>query len=611
MKRYLLTVFVIVIALCSCNKEHIDDSPSTASRYVTFIADASETKTSMVYDEELKAYTMIWEAGDQIAVFEYANGFDYPKKYLSEPLEAGDISNEGRTAAFRVGLETVEGSDFKYVAVYPGTFSGGYEPYCEYLDLDKGDDFWREEWEYDGPAAGSHLLLRVVLPYEQSPTSDCYDASSNTMVSKVIESDSQIDDIADMQFARIGSILKISLTGLTDYVGEHISSAQFAFGDSFGGSLNCDYDTFLERYRFYKGYNQINLTPESVFIDENGCADLWIRCYAGEITDWFSLYITIGDVMKGKGEAVQLGRYVDLETLSRSIVIPEGKMAKFSVGGWGVADVQGVDNISYKVNPEMNGFTATWNDVADAAGYDFWYWSNTDPENKIKVNTITDNGDGTHSVTVAGLSPDTYNLKISPVPAAGHAMIDPNYYYPVSVPVGVEVTKNVYNYHFIEDLSDHVTSYDYEGLKLSYRNIRQSSWGATLVTSKSDWSIWNTAEFCNEICSMTFVADASTATEYQPYTDLNEVDHMIRPMDYVKVLASSGNGIWEQVEPQFSEPDIQNNKYPVTYTFPSGTKYFSVSSDTEKLNYVAPPFQPEYPASLMCTFYSIQMQIHE
>ena len=86
---------------------------------------------------------------------------------------------------------------------------------------------------------------------------------------------------------------------------------------------------------------------------------------------------------------------------------------------------------------------------------------------------------------------------------------------------------------------------------------------------------------------------------------------MIRPMDYVKVLASSGNGIWEQVEPQFMEPDIENNKYPVTYTFPSGTKYFSVSSDNEKLNDVAPPFQPEYPASLMCTFYSIQMQIHE
>ena len=431
------------------------------------------------------------------------------------------------------------------------------------------------------------------------------------MVSKVIESDGQIEEVADLQFARIGSILKISLTGLTDYVGQQISSARFLFGESFGGDLYCDYDTFLERYRFYKGFNEINLTPQSVTVDENGCADLWIRCYAGEITDWFSLYITIGDAIKGKGEAVTLARYVDLASLSRTIVIPEGKMARFSVGGWGVADVQGVDNISYKVNPEMNGFTATWNDVMNASGYDFLYASSTDPEMMLKVNNIQDNGNGTHSAIVEGLSPDTYTLKIIPVPADGHALIDPNYYYPVSVPVGVEVTKNVYNYYFIESLSDLVASYDYEGLELSYKNIRQSSWGATLVTSKSDWSIWNTAEFCNEICSMTFVADASTATEYQPYNDLNGVDHMIRPMDYVKVLASSGNGIWEQVEPQFMEPDIENNKYPVTYTFPSGTKYFSVSSDNEKLNDVAPPFQPEYPASLMCTFYSIQMQIHE
>ena len=37
-------------------------------------------------------------------------------------------------------------------------------------------------------------------------------------------------------------------------------------------------------------------------------------------------------------------------------------MARFSVGSLGVADVDGVNNISYKVNPEMNGFTATPHD---------------------------------------------------------------------------------------------------------------------------------------------------------------------------------------------------------------------------------------------------------
>ena len=608
MKRFAFTAVCAVVALCGCMK-NIEVSPSVETHYITFKADASATKTSMDYDGEKGAYTMIWEEGDQIAIFEYAEGFDSPKKYLSKPLEVGDI--DGQTANFRVSVNNAAGSDFSYVAVYPAVSSGGYEPYCEYLDLDKGYDDWRKKWEYDGPVAGSHLLLRVVLPYEQRPASNCFDASSNTMVSKVIKSEGQIKEFASLQFARIGSILKISLTGLNDYVGQQISSARFLFGDSFGGNLNCDYDTFLERYRFYKGFNEINLTPQSVTVDGNGCADLWIRCYAGEITDWFSLYITIGDAIKGKGEAVTLARYVDLASLSRTIVIPEGKMARFSVGSWGVADVEGVDNISYKVNPEMNGFTATWDDVTNAAGYDFWYWSNTQPENKIKVNNITDNGDGTHSVTVAGLSPDTYNLKISPVPAAGHAMIDLNDYYPVSVPVGVEVTKNVYNSFFTESLSDHDTSYDYDGLELSYKNIRQSEWGNILVTSESDWSIWNTAEFCNEICSMTFVADASTATENRQYIDKNQQNHMIRPMDYVKVEASSGDGSWEQVKPQFIEPDKDKNKYPVTYTFPSGTKYFRISSDTEKLNDDAPPLDPKYPASLMCTFYSIEMQIFE
>ena len=614
MKKSVIFMLLSAAAFCSCQREFAVETPSADThRHVIFVADAAQTKTSMSYDDETKGYNMTWDVGDRISIFEYAPGFDYPVRYSSEMLTESDISNNGQTARFRVILDEASGSDFQYVAVYPDVFSGGYEPECNYISWDaKGAfDVWSNDWGYDGPDVDPHLLVRAVLPFEQSPSADCFDPSANTMVSKVIKSDGQIENFAELRFARIGSILRISFKGLTDYVGKQVTEAVFGFGDSFGGDLICDYDTYLEKYKFYKGFNQIRLIPESVIVDQEGCADLWIRCYAGEITDWFSLYITLDDAGggKGKGEPVTLGKYVDLASLSRSVVIPEGKMAKFSVASWGVVDVQSVQNINYSVNPEMDGFTVIWEDVENAAGYNFWYYADNNPEERVKVE-VEDYGNGKHCATVAGLTPDYYNLIIIPVPADGHALIDPNYYYPVRIPVGIEVEKNIYNTFFTMLPDPNVSSYEYEGLSLNYKNIRQS--GNTLATAKNEWSLWNTAEFCNSISSLIFIADEWTATESQQYIDRNSTDHMIRPMDYVTVLASSGSGNWVSIAPEYGEPFTQGGyvRYPITYTFPQGTKYFRVSSDEERLEQHVPQVQ-NAPASLMCTFFSIRLMIYE
>ena len=245
MKRSALLLICFVMALCGCHKEFAEEMPSVDTHYVTFNANALGTKTTMSYDDQTGSYSMLWEVGDQITVFEYADGYDYPVKYLSEPLTESDISNNGKSAQFRVDINNPESkisidksnaSNFKYVAVYPGTFSGGYEPGCEYLNWDGKEesdpqyDSWCENWGYNGPSVDPHLLLRVVLPYEQSPTANSFDPTANTMVSKVIESNSQIQDMADLQFARIGGIIRITVKGLNDYVGQQITSARFSFG---------------------------------------------------------------------------------------------------------------------------------------------------------------------------------------------------------------------------------------------------------------------------------------------------------------------------------------------------------------------------------------------
>ena len=155
-----------------------------------------------------------------------------------------------------------------------------------------------------------------------------------------------------------------------------------------------------------------------------------------------------------------------------------------------------------------------------------------------------------------------------------------------------------------------MSSYEYEGLSLDYKNIRQS--GNTLATANNEWSLWNTAKFCNSISSMIFIADEWTATESQQYIDRNSENHMIRPMDYVTVLVSSGNGDWVSIDPEYGQPFTQGGymRYPVTYTFPPATKYFRVSSDEARLEQHIPQVQ-NGSASLMCTFYSIRLMIYE
>ena len=56
MKRFAFTAVCAVVALCGCMKD-IEVSPSVETHYITFKADASATKTSMVYDDEKGAYT--------------------------------------------------------------------------------------------------------------------------------------------------------------------------------------------------------------------------------------------------------------------------------------------------------------------------------------------------------------------------------------------------------------------------------------------------------------------------------------------------------------------------------------------------------------------------
>ena len=82
-------------------------------------------------------------------------------------------------------------------------------------------------------------------------------------------------------------------------------------------------DIYFEKTRF-------TISPQEILIKDDGTADLWLRTFAGELTDEFSieLYLDNGD----DGEVI-MRRKVDLVAENKTIEFNEGGMTIFSVGG--------------------------------------------------------------------------------------------------------------------------------------------------------------------------------------------------------------------------------------------------------------------------------------
>ena len=413
-----------------------------------------------------------WDVGDNIVLLEYnPNGelYDEVSEYYSSELQESDIT-DGK-ASFTVELETDEASDatYEYISTY-----GPYSYYEMYYWADAQDEAyisWAEQFGYTGEYIPSHMILNCRFEEYQYPTATSFDPSADLMVSQPVQTVGQLQDALTLKFARLGTIVKITLTGLQDYQGKPISYAEIEFGESYNKSLDILYDYKLEKYvhnNFVPARggdamppSRFVIQPNDVSVKEDGTADLWLRTYAGTLTDKFSIALALTD---DEDNEILLGRKVDLSSSGNIIEFKEGGMTVFSVGSWGLADVEGVYNCETEVNEARDGFKATWAAVENAVGYDCYlygwlepYDENGDPETEYPETPVTavDNGDGTWSVTVAnGLQPMNYALFIKPIPAEGHCLMYDSYEY-FNFKVGLPEV-----YHFHHDCFGGTNSYE-------------------------------------------------------------------------------------------------------------------------------------------------------
>ena len=413
--------------------------------------------------------------------------YDAIRTYYSEELTSNDILDNKAGFVFEE-IEDRTALQYSYVA----TYSGGYAKYSDWGSYDYLYEEWASAFDYTGERLDPHMVIQMSFPTYQTPLADSFDPYADMMVSDLKVLSDQMTGEASFRFARLGTIVKMTLTGLNAYAGKSLGEIEFSFGESFQLAGMIQYDPILNKYVPGQGemmyiVPSIRFDGSNITIKEDGTADVWFRILSGEVTDWFRVDICI--------EEDYLAQFVDLTKHRRTLIFEEGGMTTFSVGGFAVADVEPVGDISWTITDAMDGFTAKWEDVEHAAGYECYIESSDNTRTDISV---TDNGDGTHSATVEnGLAADTYYIYVRPVPEDGHELVTMEYRY-AEIPVGVPVPYWFSHTTFSDD-SENIEDTDesiipiYSPGKVRFQNLKKvydSSW--TALEATGDWFMYST-----------------------------------------------------------------------------------------------------------------------
>ena len=213
--KKIMNIFVLVAAaamtLVSCQKNEFE-TPAQKELHFTVKAGVPQTKTSIT-DNGDKTYTPSWAKGDKIGVF------------FADPAKDENLTTTFENTAGAGIVATFEG---KASATDEGTLYSFY-PSSAF-----------------GKAYGDGTI-RLDLATSQKPTSTSFDPACDILVAQpcMYMSDGTEVLVDDMHFARIMSVLKISLnTTFTDIEDEVVESISFGVaGVDIAGNAVVDYKT--------------------------------------------------------------------------------------------------------------------------------------------------------------------------------------------------------------------------------------------------------------------------------------------------------------------------------------------------------------------------------
>lgn len=381
MKKAFIRIVEVVSLMAligSCAKEiSTNEQPIENQKEDTFVMNiiAGNPETKTVVSESGDNYVINWENGNQIAVYEVANG-EVQGKTSSAALS---LTEPAATATFTLPFTGTPSAPYDYTFIYPASA------------LDK-----------------SGAKYRVRLNKNQTFKANSFDPDADILISEHVHEATERPSSRTLKFARIGATGRMVIKApTTDETVQKITLSTTQ-GNLSGYYELTPADGTLSA--IYSGDKEIVLTPESTTSWSSNIV-VWFRC--AEITLSKDFTVTVKTNLK------TYTKVVDLESASRTLQFAEGKLTKFNVNmttttgeanptvdnGWYVLAAE-KDGSYYALSNTANGdrlakvnLPATFN---PSAGFD------TDDETIVWKVT---NGDG--NVTIQAVNNSYLNSRAS------------------------------------------------------------------------------------------------------------------------------------------------------------------------------------------------------
>lgn len=318
MRQSILFVAAGFLALAACQREVLD--PQTESKPEADLSNAStveiiagdagtRTEITEVSSGSGSDFALSWSKGDQVdlleMIYEYfpGGGAGEPDPYVI--YASNPLSSATETATFSVSLgprQVPDNPTYHYVGVYP---TGHI---------------------YGATQSGNHAKLNLYFPDSQYPSATSFDPNADLLVSDIKNTSSRMSGTVHMSFARVGTIVKMTLKGLTP--GAQITSGTFTTDpNDWASDYLVDYDPVTKDLGYTKSEGVLAFYPQDVYVNNDGEADIWLRTRSGTISSWFRVDIT---TTLDKVET-RYSKEVNLQSANRTITLKNGGLTSFGV----------------------------------------------------------------------------------------------------------------------------------------------------------------------------------------------------------------------------------------------------------------------------------------
>ena len=495
-----------MLALAACQEKEAPESEKKAEpkkHTVKIHASLGGTKTTL-QQVTPGNYKCSWEAGDVIYIYEKATAvspdgsdvIDSSSGFVtSDPLASG-----GETATFTASFDEYWWETDPDYAGYTVTYS--------YLASTTNPWYMRENYET------GEEYIPLLLERMQEIYGNGYRTSNDMLVSKWSSPVSARPSDISFQFARLGTIVEITLSGLQE--GDVLKSGTWITGDKFIATVSLEdvvsYNPVTGSYYYdVLGMNEGSVPDDPTFhfidfscpdssmpivADADGKIVMYLRCLPGVIDDWFGM---ICKVERAGGEH-SYSKSVPLSDLGRSLEFKDGGLTYFQVALLPALAETIPDGFQYTTSesPNHDGFSAVWKKGAHVSGYECYYVGD-DESPKIPL-TVSDFNDEYVGVSVAsGLDPYIYSIYVRGIPETGFGPASFDWYEELLVvgsPVALEFAGNATlvdeasGIYYLRNRSNWYLEYANETAYIIASNTNFGSYYGASLTAKDRSQLW-------------------------------------------------------------------------------------------------------------------------